>query len=150
MLKLYVLNLILLKCLWKVTNAKWPSSHVVNEDMLALLREDKSLYVYKLSIDGAELIVKEPLETADGGHNASSPIFSGNFIYGVDKVNTFCYDVSKRSFLWRGEKTGDAEPSHILADDKVIFGGKGKTGLLMVDASNKLFLFWFRERKVIS
>jgi outer membrane protein assembly factor BamB len=68
--------------------------------------------------------------------NANTPVFAGGRLYATDKDRSYCLDATTKTVLWTGPKPGDAKPSAILADGKVLFGGRGKGALTVVAAAD--------------
>jgi outer membrane protein assembly factor BamB len=125
------------KSLWTLQGtdrSKDPSSPAIHGDLMATMFEGGGLRVHRLSLTGAELVATGEAFRPQGGgaHQATSPVFDGRRIYGVDSEGTFCFDMQSNSIVWRGQK-GDTHSSPILVDGKLIV--VTKTGALLFDAA---------------
>jgi len=120
--------------LWTVEAGRGPSSLVVAGDRLARVIEGTGVRIWNLSADGVEELTTIEIELAGGGHNACTPVFAGDRIYVAGKSEVLCYDLAADAVAWKGERTGDAKPSPVLAAGKVLFGGKKKRTVAMFAA----------------
>lgn len=114
--------------------SKDPSSPAIHGDLMATMFEGGGVRVHRLSPSGAELLAtyKEFQSQGGGAHQAGSPVFDGQRVFGVDGEKTFCWDFQADQTLWTADK-GDTHSSPILIGGKLIVPHKRTT--VMLDAA---------------
>ncbi|MFW5750468.1 MAG: PQQ-binding-like beta-propeller repeat protein [Planctomycetota bacterium] len=118
---------------------KDPSSPAIHGDLMATMFEGSGLRVHRLSTAGAELVATaEQFEAQGGGaHQATSPVFDGERVFGVDGDKTFCFDLAQQTMIWTGPK-GDTHASPILVGDKLLVRGKRDAMLFAAETGEQL------------
>jgi outer membrane protein assembly factor BamB len=120
------------RVLWRLPGNKGSASPVVSGSLAVMMYAYGPPTVYRMSLEGAEKLGDFPIAHAGMGHQACTPCIDGARLYAWDRNHTFCYDLERGDFAWKGEAPGDGKPSPLLADGKVIGVAPGRA--LVLDA----------------
>jgi outer membrane protein assembly factor BamB len=123
---------------WKAPGTKLkkdPASPAIVGDRMAVMWEGLGVVVYQLTPQGPKEVAKFDgfVPNTGGAHQATSPVFDGRRVFGVDKKKTFCFDAETGKLVWQG-KDGNPHPSPILAGNKLIVCDK--RDILLFNADN--------------